>query len=117
MDWVIPAPSVSRLHVRLWYIEGTYWIEDLGSSNGTYVNGTRLEHPVSLQTGDLIGLGQAVQVSYEALPESPPAPAASDGFSRPVAATALEEELPLVEKLGAARLIVSVAGNPPKLIN
>ena len=39
---VIQNPAVSRHHVRLTYQAGNYFVEDLGSANGTFVNGQRL---------------------------------------------------------------------------
>ncbi|MEO1270699.1 MAG: FHA domain-containing protein, partial [Myxococcota bacterium] len=53
---VIPMPQVSGHHCRLWQDGDTYIIEDLGSSNGTYVNGERV-HRSKVKLGDQIGLG------------------------------------------------------------
>lgn len=53
----LPHPSVSRRHCRVWLEEGRYHIEDLGSTNRTFLNGevvTRAE----LRDGDQIGVGQ-----------------------------------------------------------
>jgi len=36
---VLPDPYVSRKHVRLFYRDGKWYVEDLGSRNGTYING------------------------------------------------------------------------------
>jgi hypothetical protein len=41
-------------------------IEDLGSTNGTFVNGIRLSGPHALANGDVIGLGEAVLLTYRA---------------------------------------------------
>ncbi len=37
---------------------GQWWLEDRGSSNGTMLNGYRIEEPVVISTGDVIGVGQ-----------------------------------------------------------
>ena len=37
---------------------GQWWLEDRGSSNGTLLNGYRIEEPVVISTGDVIGVGQ-----------------------------------------------------------
>ncbi len=38
----------------------TLWIEDVGSTNGTYVNGERIAQPVKLVKGDRVQLGETV---------------------------------------------------------
>jgi hypothetical protein len=45
---------------------GGYTIEDLGSTNGTFVNGQRLTGARPLRPGDMIGLGETVTLAYEA---------------------------------------------------
>lgn len=55
-DHVFDLPMVSGRHARLVRAEGQTWIEDLGSSNGTFVNGQRIERS-PLRRGDLISLG------------------------------------------------------------
>lgn len=49
-------PSVSRQHCRIWLEDGAYWIQDLGSTNKTYVNGHAISKTV-LRDGDQIGVG------------------------------------------------------------
>ncbi len=51
---------ISRRHCRLELREEVVWIEDLGSSNGTYVNGVRLQSPHPLRHGDNICVGNIV---------------------------------------------------------
>ena len=53
-DLVIADRQVSRHHARISLEEGRYVVQDLGSKNGTYVNGKGLEGPHSLQDGDEI---------------------------------------------------------------
>jgi ABC-type multidrug transport system ATPase subunit/pSer/pThr/pTyr-binding forkhead associated (FHA) protein len=79
----IDAPGVSRKHARLTFQNNQYLLEDLGSSNGTFVNGERITKSWPLKNGDLISLGKMIQLEYQvALP--------------PVSATMIEGELPLV---------------------
>jgi hypothetical protein len=59
-DLVIPDPGVSRRHARIHPHNGTVIVEDLGSSNGTYVNGERISEPVELGTGDELQIGATV---------------------------------------------------------
>src|SRR4051794_34015847 len=50
-DLVIPDPGISRRHARVFRNNAAVIVEDLGSSNGTYVNGERITGPVELGTG------------------------------------------------------------------
>ena len=56
-DHVIDLPMISSRHARLFREGDRILIEDLRSSNGTFVNGTRVEGPVVLNSGDEVGLG------------------------------------------------------------
>lgn len=57
-DFVFEAPLVSRLHCRFTAdASGQLIMEDLGSTNGTAVNGTPTARAV-LRTGDVIGVGR-----------------------------------------------------------
>jgi diguanylate cyclase (GGDEF)-like protein len=56
-DMALPHPSVSRAHCRIWAINEQYWIEDLSSTNKTYVNGHAIEQKTALHDGDQIGVG------------------------------------------------------------
>jgi hypothetical protein len=60
VDLVIPDPGVSRRHARVVPDGGALVLEDLGSSNGTYVNGERISGPVELGAGDEVQLGDTV---------------------------------------------------------
>jgi pSer/pThr/pTyr-binding forkhead associated (FHA) protein/S1-C subfamily serine protease len=53
------AGVVSALHAELRARGGEWWVSDLGSRNGTYVNGRRIDAPVALRVGDVIGLGES----------------------------------------------------------
>jgi pSer/pThr/pTyr-binding forkhead associated (FHA) protein len=59
--------EVSRKHARLTFQGGKYVIEDLGSTNGTFVNGQRVTSSVVLKSGDVVGLGEQIVLLYEAL--------------------------------------------------
>ena len=50
----------SSVHARVYRREGDIWLEDLGSTNGTYINDERLAEPVRLQRGDKVKVGNTV---------------------------------------------------------
>jgi len=50
----------SNLHAKVYRSEGRYYVEDLGSTNGTYVNGRRIHYPTELRGGDRIKIGRTV---------------------------------------------------------
>ena len=51
---------VSQLHARVYRESGSTMIEDLGSTNGTYLNGKRLTGPEHVTKGDRIQIGSTV---------------------------------------------------------
>ncbi len=65
-DITVGDSEISRQHARLTRTPGGYVIEDLGSTNGSYVNGERLVAPRVLSPGDLLGMGENVTLSFEA---------------------------------------------------
>ncbi|MFQ3535855.1 MAG: FHA domain-containing protein [Aggregatilineales bacterium] len=64
-DIVVNDPEVSRQHCRMTRGSTGYTLEDLGSTNGTFVNGQRISGARQLSSGDLIGLGETVTLAYE----------------------------------------------------
>jgi pSer/pThr/pTyr-binding forkhead associated (FHA) protein len=56
-DIQFPDPSVSRSHCSIRKRDGTWWIEDLGSTNGTLLRGTFVCAPVRLKHGDEVVTG------------------------------------------------------------
>lgn len=60
--------GISRYHARI-TVDGTkYWVEDLGSSNGTYINGRRITS-CELNNGDTLNLGPRVSFRFSAATE------------------------------------------------
>ncbi len=50
----------SQLHARIFRKDGRYWLEDLGSTNGTYLNAKPVTSPVALRRGDRVQVGRTV---------------------------------------------------------
>jgi Protein of unknown function (DUF3662)/FHA domain len=61
-DVVIDDPNVSRRHVEVRARGGSWIVIDLGSTNGSRLNGRRLERPEVMQAGDEIEVGTSVIV-------------------------------------------------------
>jgi len=57
-DRILDDPRVSRRHARLTRSAEEITVEDLGSANGTFVNGERIDAPQRLRPGDIIGIGR-----------------------------------------------------------
>jgi len=69
--------EVSRKHSRLSFQGGKYVLEDLGSTNGTFVNGQRLSGPAVLKPGDVVSLGEQIVLMYDSVNMDPGATMAS----------------------------------------
>jgi hypothetical protein len=64
-DLVLPERQVSREHIRIYHAGNTYYMEDLGSKNGTWVNGKQVQSDtVPLQDGDEIQIALAVKITF-----------------------------------------------------
>ncbi|GAB4460192.1 MAG: hypothetical protein Fur0044_52640 [Anaerolineae bacterium] len=90
LDIVLQDPESSRRHARVSWQGGRYVIEDMGSTNGTFVNGMQITMPQALNPGDSIGIGQTALVFqlsgaeigpafYQAPPQQAPAYAPPPG--------------------------------------
>jgi len=62
---MINDAEVSRKHTRLVWQSLGYVVEDLGSTNGTFVNGQRLTTPYVLRGGESVSLGENIVLVYE----------------------------------------------------
>lgn len=61
---VVTDRQVSRYHARITVKDGGALLEDLGSKNGTYLNGDVISEPVMLQDGDLIQVALVQQFVF-----------------------------------------------------
>ncbi len=71
-DIVLPDRLVSRHHARVFQKDGTFWIEDLGSKNGTYVNGDPVTFPRELKDGDEIQIALRFKLAFVGAEETAP---------------------------------------------
>jgi pSer/pThr/pTyr-binding forkhead associated (FHA) protein len=115
-DLVLNVPGVSRRHARILNKDGNYYLEDIGSSNGTFLNGQAVAAAQQLASGDEIALGNTVKLRFE-LPELAADLAATrlhaaDATDIAYPATAIEAPLPekvVKETTPPPRIAVSLA--------
>jgi EAL domain-containing protein (putative c-di-GMP-specific phosphodiesterase class I) len=81
----IPSPTVSREHAEVTVVDGGLLLRDLGSTNGTFVNGTRIHEPCTVQHGDLLQFGQMVFRVVQQSTESGPQTVEDDSCDRALA--------------------------------
>ena len=122
VDLTIPSPAVSRRHARLIRAGEGYLLEDLGSSNGTFLNDERLLDRRLLKSGDQVRLGQAITLTYEApVSSSVQQTVASSVPAMPdnVMQTMLEKDVSFDEASagGPPKLLVNVAGGSSQSYN
>lgn len=109
-DITIASSHVSRRHARLSRQGAAIVIEDLGSSNGTFVNGQKISGPCELQGGEEIRLGPSVVLRF-ALPVAPPPAATIIERRRPSEHTM--QSSPMATRLGLPRVEAEPAPPPP----
>ena len=63
-ELVLPERQVSRYHVKIRHENGRYILEDLGSKNGTHLNGSQIQGTAPLQDGDEIQIALAVKLVF-----------------------------------------------------
>jgi hypothetical protein len=74
---VINDPEVSRKHARIFMQGLNIVIEDLGSTNGTSINGQRLMGPYVLRPGEIITFGEHIALLFESVTSDPNATVAA----------------------------------------
>lgn len=109
-DIVFRDPEVSRQHARLTRTNEGYEIQDLGSTNGTFVEGRRLAgESVSLSPGTVITMGSNVTLVFEAIQDQtaaavPESDLDIEGDDIMESEAGFEEAMPFSEEASAARV-------------
>ena len=57
-DIVLDDSAVSSRHAMLRHMDGVWLVQDLGSANGTWINGCRIARPTKVNAGDRIAFGR-----------------------------------------------------------
>ena len=104
IDITLQDPEASRRHARISWQMGQFVIEDLGSTNGTFVNGVQITIPQMLNPGDSVGIGQTalvfqVEGAQMGAPQyqAPPRQAASPAASSPIASSTGDDDNKLTQ--------------------
>jgi pSer/pThr/pTyr-binding forkhead associated (FHA) protein len=63
-DLVLADSEVSRRHARIVRRADGFAVEDIGSTNGTFVNQQRISHLTLLQDGDILDLGDTIRLRF-----------------------------------------------------
>jgi phosphoserine phosphatase RsbU/P len=91
-DIVLESGSVSRQHARITNFEGNYYIEDLHSRNGTFVNGRLLTGRQLLKENDEIGICELSFTFHLAEPDANETPSTSSKTAAGQGATIVDDE-------------------------
>jgi predicted component of type VI protein secretion system len=79
-DITVPDPEMSRRHAVIRRLDGQVAIEDVGSTNGTYVNGQRIAGVAPLREGDVVRLGNTtLRLQQPPATGEPPLPGGAAG--------------------------------------
>jgi len=113
-DVVINDPEVSRKHARLFIQGGNMILEDLGSTNGTSINGQRLTGPYVLRAGEIITLGEKITLLFESLAADPNATMASSRIPSESQFTAQSPQPPAVYQAPPAQPQFRAPPPPPR---
>ncbi len=69
-DLHLEEGTISARHARLAYHHGQWWVEDLHSKNGTFLNETRISEPLVITTGDVLRCGE-LSLNVDIAPNAP----------------------------------------------
>lgn len=102
-DFCVPSSRVSREHATLSLEEDRVVLKDLGSTNGTFLNGRRLQKQEKLTDGDIFALADLSFTFYDAGEKVPESRLVTQVFSLEPDETASANDLEAVDLLLSAR--------------
>jgi serine phosphatase RsbU (regulator of sigma subunit) len=108
-DLHLDDSSVSRRHAMLKVGQDDCFVADLGSENGTFVNGRRVTTPLRVKDGDLLTLGVVMARFARVLSAAIPAPAGMPLMEASAAASMVTLSIPADDSLPATGSVVSKA--------
>ncbi len=101
---------ISRSHCEIFEIDGELAVRDLGSANGTFVNGQRIDEPVLLGEGDELTIGS---VTFEAVYDPRRCDAARGAEPAPIDSAGESAVLQYTEAEDGSFVSIDFAGEPP----
>ena len=90
-DLVIDNPAMSGHHALIFSEEGVFFIEDLGSTNGTFVNDAKI-HKERLKNSDRVALGAHVLIYQDEIAPAPPPPGETESAKAMLPEPAKQQE-------------------------
>ena len=100
----LDSTTVSRRHAQVTKVNGEYFVEDLGSGNGTFVNGKQIAGRTQLAHDDRIKLGP-ILLRFQSEGSSLIPPATKPGISRPNAIAETNHDIDFVDEADDAATI------------
>lgn len=95
-DIVLPLGNVSKQHAQIQHKEKEFVVMDIGSTNGTYLNGRKIAGPTPLQEGDKVYVGEFIVSVASAVPNKNEAVTAE--FETPQSRPAIPPPVPKPRK-------------------
>ena len=113
----VPYQRISRNHARIFPERGAWWIEDLKSTNGVFINEERISRAALLRPGDIVKVGPiAFRYAYESLSPAPQEQESATEFTRSGSQrTVYGEDARVFEMLEATREAEEDVPPPPAL--
>lgn len=104
----LDASDISGKHARLGYESGAFWLEDLGSTNGTFVDGQQVSGRISVEPGKPIVLGRDICI-YGVVSDEQIKQVCQEGGEEPSRAAVPQSQYPIL-------LSLSEVARPAKLV-
>ncbi len=106
-DISLNDPEVSRQHAKLIRVESGYDLEDLGSTNGTFINGTQIDanHAISLVVGQTIGMGSGITLLFDTMGAEAMADSVAETNITPPADNPFDAEASFIPETAAEEVI------------
>jgi hypothetical protein len=115
-DIALNEPEISRRHARIDFDGSHYTLEDLGSTNGTYLNGRRLTEPTPLKNGDVIEFGESISFTFQMGDDADRTMAEAHDQLPEYAATAMQWSTPFSDDIPLTHPLQQTGGDPPLIM-